>query len=634
VSRALLVALACLFAAEAQARVGVVVTSPNGTEGRVQESVVSMMLTRMGVDFDVISPFVAKTLFCQTGDQVYDFGASTAYVKHYDVFMHLNQTFNTGSNPAGYQPDSLTLTVKLPTIPNIFVGRHSGENSFQTSTSESSGVAFDGEAYGGTNAEDYGYTNYLVGTPYRWKTPGFQRATVDTGTIFDAGGAYVDRVVPGGFRPLVACSMTPANDQVANDADSLYNEITGAGGSVSQVATADTLVAWVRQNKHKSDSAHNIFVLPGGAVAVCDPSLIAIALNYADSLTNGKVFENRRMLPLKAGIHIDDGWRRSGRASSGGIYEPDTTQLKAGIDSLASLKVPFVVGVAVDSMRALANIDSTWWERARPYVRYTLHSHNGLVNPSTSRDASITADGLLDIHGAGRSRKMYNGEECAATDTTLYCLLREAFARLERSFPGRVDHVLMPPTDDWTPPSITKVNAGPGLDSLFWMMRRAGARGVRANGASTTTIMFDVGYQTNPQRYPLYRTPGTPSDGLSGYFPILMTNGYIADGATTWNSWATMAALFLNGFFTGLDQAVLDWGPEIPGSSQIGEKVIIAAHVNDLAGISTDNAPKHPGWHYIKYIVNKFKAINAVGLPSRKVLEIAYPQDVAQANNR
>jgi len=632
-----------LCAASAHARTAYIVSQREQTEARIQEAVLASLFARAGASADFIPVELAKTEFCRTGDFVMNFPSTNPDdVVHYDLVVHLNMFYNLfGAEYPGYRPDSLTLTAKLPLVPQIFIAKNSGSNPFQTGAAESSGVAFAGFQYDGSSWMDYGFTQYLVGSPYRWKAAGHSYSIVDTGTVVDANGIYSFQVVPGGFRPLVAANTTPAHDQVCQDCDSIAVEINGAGGSVTRPATQDTLLVWARQNLHvlgkagyPNGAAQNIWVNPGGATSVVNPALVMMALAYADTLTGGRVFDNRDELPLKAGIHIDDGWRRSNRGITGGIHPDDIPVLRATIDSLISLKAPFVVGVAIDSMTVLAGQDDVWWEQARDYVHYTPHTHGGVK----SRGASTERDSIIDIHGASRARALYNGDDCAQRDTTLYCLVKKSFQYLEAAFgPSRVDHILMPPTDDWTPTSITKTNAGPGLDSLFWTYYRAGARGTRSNGSSTSTVMGEVGYYTNPGVYPVYEVPSGPgftaapgvstaSSGGVRPFKVLMTNGYPANGATVWVDYSANLGSFISGFFLGVDKPFADYDPEIAGGSQFGYKTILALHVQDLAGSILNNAPMRPGWRLIKYPVNMFRAINK--LDGRRVVDFVYPEAI------
>ena len=631
-----IVAAALVFcAAPASARVAVI-RDLGGSSGEAeyQQQVVCGVLDRFGVEYDVIPASIAKTEWCRTGTFNMAWPATnSAYYISYEAVMHLNMYYDISPLAPNYRPDSLTLTAKLPLVPQIFVGRQeSGANtSFKTSggaTAESSGVSFFSVAYDGGVADAVGYSAYLVGSPLRWKFDGYAKGIVDTGTV-TASGVYSFQVVPGGFRPLVALSMTPASDYACHDCDSIYTEITGAGGAVTRGATIDTLLMWVRQNQHvlgkagyENGAAHSVFVQPGGATSVIDPSLITMALAYVDSLTGGDIFTNSRLIPAQAGIHIDDGWRRTADyTSSGGIAPSDTSFLKATIDSLASLRVPFVVGVGVDSLMEFANLDSTWWERARPYVHYVPHVHGG------TGDINGTLSGIYDMYSG--SYAMYRGEECENSDgatpvtESQYCLTRLGFWHLEQRFPGRVDYIIQPPLDDWTPSTVTKTDAGPGVDSLMWVWHRAGAKGVRTNGSGpTSTIMGNVGYQTNPRVMDVRSDPSHADGSTSiGKMNIMLTSGYMATGSSSWQAWSNPTSRFLDGFF--LRRVDLSWNS---ADFQHGLSTITACHVTDLAGRPDNNVALRPAWWQIKYIVNRFKAINK--LAGRNICEIAYPDDI------
>jgi hypothetical protein len=633
VRRALVVLAALIFGAiitaPVEARVAVVANvDRNFLEGSFSQlDYVTSILDRFGVDYDVVPPRMAKTEFCRTGKfNTAHPGGVAASVKSYVAVIHCSILDITPNASVGYEPDSLTLTVKLPLVPQIFIGSHTSGTSwwFRTTTAESSGVNLVGGAYDGSDADTWGYSAYLVGSPLRWKWSGYGRAIVDTGTV-TASSVYSFQVVPGGFRPLVAASMTPANDQVCHDCDSIYTEISGRGGAVNRPATIDTLLVWARQNLHvlgavgyESGAAQNIFVVPAGAIGAFDPSLVVMALAYADSLTGRQIFTNTRKVPLKAAIHIDDGWRRTADPTiSGGTAPSDTIFLKQSIDSLASLQVPFVVGVGVDSMPQFANQDSTWWERARPYVHYVPHVHGG------TGAIGVGIGGIYDMYAGAHA--FYRGEDCdnSTVAASLYCLAKRGFFHLEQRFRGRVDHVIMPPFDDWTPSTVTFTNTGPGLDSLFWVWNRAGAGGVRTNHRNRPAVMGVAGalngYQTNPQTYRVCLPSGEACPEI-GRFKIHLTSGYMSTGHSVWFRWFDQVSAFVRGFFGDESR---EWDTSFV---QAGHRTIMACHVTDLAGSPNNNVVRRPAWWQIKYSVNRIKAANK--LAGRTICEIVTPDNL------
>lgn len=256
------------------------------------------------------------------------------------------------------RPDSLTLTYdatngyRYPKVPILRLVQFMGTTGAVTTAGACStgvGATSTYSAY-----EDSTVNVYDVKNPYRsWKA----RQYYATSATRD----------PRGWRPLLARVTTRKNE--AGHGNGNYDFPDPACATCAFSTNPDTVTVWAVMNwgadgtPIRGDAKPNIYAMVSqvNGTNLIDPGTMLTAFAFADSVSGGGLFENSKKLPQRVGFHIDDGWKRgdsNGGSSYGGISFNDTTALVASIDSLASLAIPFVVGVELDSLDGVL-VDTT-----------------------------------------------------------------------------------------------------------------------------------------------------------------------------------------------------------------------------------------------------------------------------------
>ena len=598
----------------------------------------------LGVDYDIVSQSLnaTKTHWLRTGQIVYNSGLPSAYVKSYDAVLHVGAGV---SNWGAYRPDSLmrvlsrasdnTLTdVRYNTVPQIFVmtnGILGGAGAADSSLSILSDK---------TDTSPLGQVVWSPGNPFPY------RAGVAKFTLLPSDLASAS----GNFRVLLRAGtaggkLAYMNQLPSARPDSLPRIDSGTFNS-------DTAVVYARTLSSIPSAKPIIFVNHSDfQSAHTDMAALLVALAYADSTVNGAILGTAKNIPVKVGIQIRGGFSRGTQlgipTSTGGMTITDSTTFKASIDSLASLNVPMVLGVNIDSLDTYANYDKRWWANA-PMVKYGVYQSTGIDSTvwGTGGNGKASFDNPRDIFGVWRNRAAFGDStihSVQTADTSLAQLVRGAFSKLASTFgSGKVDRILMAPGDDWCP----KNGLSMGVDSVVYGLSKGGARGVVVNpyreriGVYTAGQGFHQRPGNDPLVYNRSRAPfkflATPSYLDSG--SVRFDNGNIGRYPTlvqTERMWRDM----MTGQGFGIYQAAnptnsqgVAWTAD---STRNVRARILTIHASDLQGGTRDKPdvntpstiPLRPGWWVIKNFVNQVKTINSFAYRGKPLFVIAYPED-------
>lgn len=625
------------------------------------QSVVSV-LRNYGADFfEVRAPKTTAAAFpnniatqSRTGN--FTFGSQTKTV---NVVVHYGFDLNGGGLASqGDSIQKLTLSTNWPNKPTIFFGApQTAADMWTQTTSCSTGV--NGYPTGYESGLNY-YSNYLVGSGFPWKTVG---ADFNARHLAPAGSAGIFRAV---VRDAPSQAARPFNATTALG----YNYACTSCDSVGYAST-DSVKLWVR-SRGVGDPAPLIFcpLLGNG-----DPALIKMAFAIADSASNGLVFEDANEYPRKRGIVIRRAFSRGrydamNSTNGGGTFcaadSCDSVNVKAGIDSLASLSVPFTVMVEIDSV--FDGIEScrgvvppsvgyvsekAWWTSA-PLARFGVEGYAGTLS-ATAGDADASAASYLwDPLGYTRARNMIPpsatslppaADYLVSGDSSVYSLSKAILDRMECAFPGKVRPVIWPAYNDYSPSSDTRAGSPKTQDSLAWVLSAAGFRAVLFNPLETTggvgRSVFNVGSGFTVQaagtaprgfwnvgRMVPVRVPGsTTTSGSLKMIPVRHESNIL-----NWN-WASGHQL-KNEYEAGDLNA--DWYPDWPGLGGnlfynhefLMRTPIIAFNVQELGGAGQGTVATRRGWWNIKWAVNGTKACDALMIPGKRLDVWVYADEV------
>lgn len=570
------------------------------------------------------------------------------------------------------RPDSLTLTYNAtagqgylyPKVPILRIGQFMGITGGWTRTATCSTGVTQTTTY--SAQEDSTRSVYDVGNHYRsWKARQWY--------------AVEGTRDPRGWRPILGSSVTRAG---AGGDLTVYDFVDAAYTQASFSGNPDTVAVWAVMNwgadgtPIRGDAKPNIYatISQVNGTNTIDPGTLLVALGFADSVSGGALFGSSQKLPRQMAFHIDDGWKRGdSRFNVGGAYGgiglDDTTAFKASIDSLAALRIPFVVGVEVDSLDSVllaAGVtghgdyyDKRWWARA-PLARYTPHSHAGLT-AGTNRAQNTGTIGaaysgkylrVLDIWGLSRTRYAFGSPDSAlaygvrdhwndiADTAATYWLNKRAFGLLDSTFGARkVDRLVMPPGDDWTNFQIKHTRRrqhGLGVDSVMASAIASGALGIRMNaginvfGNDDSTVTNNYGWWTVARAQRIGLSAGDP--GSPAWLParlyghpchMVPTDGYPANSSKA--SWSTSRTSyggekFLSGLLFEHVNVAAD-----PTTNGRGVYVL-ASHASDFGSSGFSGMQTRPMFYTFKYVTNAIRTANARA--GRELVRFVYPDEI------
>lgn len=366
--------------------------------------------------------------------------------------------------------DSMTRAGKYPQIPVLFLGANNG---FSADFSVCSvGVA------AGYRAQGSGFVSFS-GKQYRFPSRGSSGARTDT--------VSAPLFLSDGERILTAPGTAP-------DSLFVWHRSVGAGITVS---TSHSL--------SDDEAMHGL------------PEMVVAVLRWLKDLADTR--EPRLDFPVA--LHIDDGWMNGGR------FKPQHwTQTKAWMDSLSARRIRWTVGVACDSIRDYLDDHKAIWDRGVQRTKFTPHSHSrdgATDGGGVDRNAQPDADSPTDVFGNVANRPNCDADPLGtiADTSSVYAALKVSVDSLKRHLgEDRIDWVVMPPSDDYTPVDINKAS-GCAMGSLLNAIRRAGFTGIRLNGSNQAHgVVEPSGYHTS----------GAVARTASGDLRLLKAIGY-ATGA-------------------------------------------------------------------------------------------------------
>lgn len=628
------------------------------TAVQVQRAAVRAMLTRWGVTYDEFTN--PPTNWCRTGI----FGASPAMsgtqVTSYRAVIHVgfDQGIATFGGGLTYDPRDLFQTGaipgrgdSLPTVPQLMIAwptsapgidNQAADSMGITNSWSSSSVTYAGSAMTTGPHRDFGISAYVAGrTDLIWHV-----GSCYLPVVLD-GGTFKGQKAPVKFRMLIGAGSTASADTVCHEnCDSL---------TAGFLTLPDTGFVWQLDYSPLNGGGKASITMCAGGVSPTVLNEWAIAHGIAAVDSQALRFTGARITHQQQPIafHIDDGGRRSADpGNTGGLYAPDSTAWKGSLSLFAAAGIPVTLGWQLATLYLYDNQDSIWVRLAGNYWRVTPHVHTGLVaytlEPTEKvfgRSDPASAPGMLDLFRVARVGITLRSCSTCGKDTTLGGLQAAALAELQKRYPGHVDRLAMPPTDDWTPTTMLRVNMGPGLDSLAIVMKAAGYLGIRTNLSCLACIgdlqqtsgnMANAGFSSNPMAIEI-RDPTTGY--ITGRFQIVTTDGYANTGSSMWTAGQNQFTTNVKSYFTGINGA----GPTVTSVNNPYQPAnLFASHVNDFAGNAANytgadtwgatkagsTQPKRPGWWAFKWTAmwaRSLKAIDGVELAP-----IVWPEELTR----
>jgi hypothetical protein len=421
---------------------------------------------------------------------------------------------------------------------------------------------------------------------------------------------------------------------------------------------ADTAILWTRQRDINDLSGMEIFALTAdqGGPGSADNGMVitAMAIAIMDSATGGQIIGQKPgWVPPKIGFMVSGAFSHSKsdvNSSSAwnvhGVYYPsDTSNVKAGIDSLASLNIPIVVTVNVDSVASYP-AEKAWWSQRLPLARFSPESKVYTDSLNVNGGETNSSRYLFpDVWGIYRSRQLLTanryqyGTACGDADTTLSCQLGFMRGVLDSipEFRGRMSSTLLAPFFDYIPRNYTR-DRMPDPDSFAVACVRSGYNtlvcgtmfpystpssswGLNASGGNNGQNTFSPGdWYPNPRT----QTIKTSSGQTIGQLKWLNMRHVDEDPAAINYSihnvaFETMTGLFMSPWYlTDLSY----WNHVMRSKLDV---VLIKPGELGWKKNATSNVTR-PGYFEVKWIVNQVRAINK--LAGRTVIGFAYPEDI------
>jgi len=594
-------------------------------------TILRMYGLRQGVDYDIVNGGMrgVNATNLRDGNVVLRAGYADAVLKHYDAVI-LTCKGSAGVSSGMVRTDSLFKwqnTSRFNSVPMLFLEL----NGVGMAPSDSSGFGGDVTAMG-----TMGQVMYSTKHPsWRFRTG-----------VNKVAGAYVN---PGGTRRVLIGASVGRSEGTQQDVgavgytalpcqwcDSVWTSTPGTG---------DSAITWVRYMDHIPGAKPTIYCQSNdyASVSVNIPAIWA-GMAFLDSLTRGGVFGSAEppsfgiMVPGVGSRGLATGWPWS----TCGIPPDDTTNAYRTVDSLATLGVPIAFG-------APANIDSiTTYGRdiqrvmsasaqfsLFPFSRYGIDTTAAAIGAGRT---ATTKYQPLDIFGAWRNRTAIGDDSFAGKDSSLSSHVRFAFARHDSLYPGRVDHALYAPIDDWSPKNFCCI----GQDSVFSAFARAGARAVvsnwrvqRAQVGKLQTQQQGAAWEARRVRAP-YAFGGTNVN--------LLASAVVDSGAARFDNGTGQVGL--HGGFETFKQIDRFWLSFIGMKSNHSygyagdafntdslwsrQRVLVVPFASLGSGSRADRStlPTRPGWWYTKAIVNAVKVINDFGVAGRTYVTIKKVEDV------
>jgi len=602
------------------------------------------MLNATGVDYDIYgskAPAGGRlgmiTDFCRRGVVTYNCCGADSFQRSYEAVIHVwNHAVNQHGN--GYRPDSLFSSIKRPLVPQLFI-----VNSYSAwaNACVCSLVVTGSSAGYNANTNYIGWSQrYRENSDLRYRS-GFTDGLKLTSTVH-IGDVY-RMIVSGASNTGHAQTNRPTVPLPCIDCDSLLNPVQDDSGVVVIQYNAYPCTGCPVPNVYKpliiASGSHN-------ADDQIDVGTIFMGLAALDSTCGGTIIKK----PLQFSINIRGGFRRNTQSVRGGIAPEDSVALKASIDSIATLGVPFTVGVNLDSVGTYAS-EKFWWQRA-PTAHFAPESWSG-VNDSAHVSSGTGGGGAnygssIDIWGRFRSRVAVGSMD--NTDSSLANMIRISLARTDSIFTGKLDRAGLAASFDWAPRNIGAV----GQDSLWYAIWKGGLTNVvfeTQNAKSMPLRALSQGYMNQQTRMKssiggepirILGTPMAPDSGSAAFDSGHTTDAFANSPVNSWcknteSLWSGLVGLRMisvsvgNGHSSDTGPGSLNYKDNgvTDNTSSFSRASVFTIHAGDLgSGTRADAAtrPTHPGWWAIKSLVNQAKIANLIA--NRKVVIIRYTEEL------
>lgn len=676
-----------------------------------------------GMTYDIVPVSATRTRWLASGRSVTNwtgFNSDSSYTQ-YDAVIILNANGRTLANgvtvqrpwppsQTGCYPCSLTTVKNYPKVPVLFL-------------------------FGATNASSNNQNGGPVGA---WSSIGTGAAVCSTGVTHTAGSTAMPNLhypagfptsgwlsasniwpggdgsgllissatsaaTPGGVRALLTVKSSPLHlmmSSVAKVTPAWVDSFKTGGGADTVTVWERPMVGWAGTGTVPAN-AHLVFANIMGSSGCVDsietnfgngetnipcefdaPTLL-FALAHLDSLAGGKVWDkSTSKLPLRAAVTIDGAFTRAGRMFAGGAYLPDSSVLKATLDSLNTLGVPLTVGVNVDSIASYP-YEIAWWNKlsnARISPQAWVGVDRFAFNPAY-QSASTTTDTTayanlnwsssrpVDVFGRYRNRAFLGDSTTlhtvAGSDSSVLQGLLAIRSIARTYFPNRaLSGLLMAPRDDYSPKNaFDKVR---WLDSLVYVARLAGFSCIRTNvqagdadpgrfrgnvkllrggvptqgfaenqigGGQAMSFLGHAGHSISGSQY-LANVRAIDPDTAAALTEYYGTTSGVPTtpipNATVGRFWHG----FVHDIFTdedwfpnryNIDAFTGVVNPREDNFSPMRHASILKMHVSDFGGIP-NGPPKRPGWWAVKSLANSFAAINAKA--GRPVCVFDWPENI------
>ena len=634
------------------------------------------VLDAYGSDYKIAPANAVLTEFARTGlvysQRVGSFGYNTASSsEQFSWVIHVGFNGNVSSRVSGYRPDSLTRTVKLPTVPQLFLvddvwGGQSA--TFLSNAADSNGVAeYIASGQGSGNHEGEGSV---------W-IPGRTERFFDT--VY-GGSMRISSTAPslnGGIRKLMCVGANATMTQMEYDAGVMVTNPDSGGWGAS-----DTVKVFEKLNSHKNGAARIVFA-SCFASAYQDSALAAAGTEYAndkagvnfpvllfalahlDSLTGGDVLSNKRVQRWAAVVHGVG--TSTDRRYPGGLFAADSTLRKSTADSLATTGVKLTLAADPESLAINPSI-AVQWKRAgqvrfAPAVRVGLD----LLAAFGAGGANATYARPVDVWGRYRNRAVYGGADSLRTianaDTSMFQQMLRARSNLASVVGSSyLSAALIPPDGDWSPYQLRRNQNSALVDSVAWLAAKLGSPCIIQNGFGREN---DPAYLTNPKGYGFRQRAYTVNatskrgervnflsyaySGLRGSQVGSRNDGLSFFGYTTDSSGAicvpgpcpgpNAVVQFESAFWTGLFGPGRDYlmfsydGATEPYSTVYGEsylndfpKASILYLPEQAFGGQSTTRPNRWGFWVVKHLMAATNVINYAA--GRTVIVNSWPEDV------
>jgi hypothetical protein len=594
----------------------------------------------------VVIPYTAsKTLWARQGQQVvaWDPGRNLGMaVTQFDYVVHV--PWKPGLAATGLNPDSLTLRAGWPTKPQIFVGpTYVPFGKWAQSAACSTGITSNNV---GVAPPVLSYAIYSTKGDEVMRTHAIQLNRADAAAR-----------PPGIFRGLIAYRQANAFVDASG-----YTNCTDCDAitRAASASAAESLMVWER-DRGAGETAPLIFCDIGAGTF--HPLYFAVSCARVDSVTAGAVYQKQ----VKTAIMISGFYRTNSINPANpevpglGPFVPasgtvDTTNLKAGLDSLASLRIPLSVTVATNLDTITALRYQTAWLKKLPTAKLTPQDYAGTNDNYNSTWFSRNVMGVQaggatsqylqnDVWGAARATRTWAPSDWkCVTDTSGFCLVRESFDRCDSLAKALglagTDHIVWPANGDWTPIGITRGDAS-ALNSVLYYSRLAGVRGFLVTPGA---LDMSPDVYLSPAAQPLGFGQGAaklpirdPSTGKAvGVMTLLASRGQEAGVATDTPAGHDLLGEQMIGWLTdgywfwSADASITNIPGPLYRHDFFSTVNVLSMSLASFGGSGDGSTPRRFGWWMVKGLVNANSMVNSYSWPGRKggVHVICYPEDL------